>query len=71
MEQVPYSLRRRMELPAFYRQVEAFSYITISPFWGGEAIPTRNNTPVRLACRLGNAGSAGPQQLQFILEYKN
>lgn len=71
MEAVPYHLRRRMELPAFYRQVTAFSGMTISPYWGGEAIATRNNTPSRLEYRLDNAAPAGPQQLQFILEYKN
>ncbi len=71
IEAVPYHLRRRMELPAFYRQVAAFSGMTISPYWGGEAIATRNNVPSRLEYRLDNAGPAGPQQLQCILEYKN
>ena len=71
LEAVPFHLRRRMELPAFYRQVAAFSGMTISPYWGGEAIATRNNTASRLEYRLDNAAPAGPQQLQFILEYKN
>lgn len=71
IETVAYHLRRRMELPAFYRQVAAFSGMTISPYWGGEAIATRNNMPSRLEYRLDNAAPAGPQQLQFILEYKN
>ncbi len=71
LEAVPFHLRRRMELPAFYRQVAAFSGMTISPYWGGEAIATRNNMPSRLEYRLDNAAPVGPQQLQFILEYKN
>ncbi|EKO40679.1 MAG: hypothetical protein B193_0591 [Solidesulfovibrio magneticus str. Maddingley MBC34] len=71
VEAVPYHLRRRNELPDFYRQVAAFSGMTISPYWGGEAIATRNNSPSRLEYRLDNAAPAGPQQLQFILEYKN
>jgi hypothetical protein len=71
IETVPFHLRRRMELPAFYRQVASFSGMTISPYWGGEALATRNNVPARLEYRLDNAAPAGPQQLQFILEYKN
>lgn len=71
MDAVPYHLRRRMEFPAFYRQVAAFSDMTISPYWGGEAIATRNNHPGHLAYRLDNAAGPGPQQLQFVLEYKN
>jgi len=71
IDAVPYHLRRRMEFPAFYRQVSAFSDMTINPYWGGEAMATRNNHPSRLAYRLENAAGAGPQQLQFVLEYKN
>ncbi|MHC1789092.1 glycosyltransferase family 39 protein [Solidesulfovibrio sp.] len=68
---IPYHVRRRMEFPAFYRQVDAFSNVTVSPYWGGEAIATANNTPARLTYRIENAAAPGPQQLQFVLEYKN
>ena len=68
---VPYHLRRRAEFPAFYRQVEAFTDITVSPYWGGEAIATGNNRPARLSYRLDNAAGPGAQQLQFVFEYKN
>ncbi|MFP5259287.1 MAG: glycosyltransferase family 39 protein [Acidobacteriota bacterium] len=71
IETVPYHLRRRMEFPAFYRQVDSFSDMTISPYWGGEVMATRNNHPARLAYRLENTAGPGPQQLQFVLEYKN
>ena len=71
IDAVPYHLRRRMEFPAFYRQVDAFTDMTISPYWGGEAMATRNNQPGRLRYRLENAAGPGPQQLQFVLEYKN
>jgi len=68
---VPYALRRRMELPAFYRQVAAFSNMTVTPYWGGEAVATQNNLPATLEYRFRNAAGDIPQLLQFILEYKN
>lgn len=68
---VPFSLRRRAAFPDFYRQVTAFTDMTVNPYWGGEAIPTRNSQPARLEYRLPNAAPDGPQLLQWSLEYKN
>ncbi|KHK04337.1 glycosyltransferase family 39 protein [Desulfovibrio sp. TomC] len=68
---VPYHVRRRAAFPAFYQQVETVTDMTVNPYWGGEAIATRNNQPARLSYRLDNAAGPGPQQLQFVFEYKN
>ncbi len=68
---VPFSLRRRAAVPEFYRQVTAFRDITVNPYWGGEAIPTRNSVPVFLEYRLDNTAGDAPQLLQWRLEYKN
>ncbi|UJX40317.1 glycosyltransferase family 39 protein [Desulfovibrio sp. JY] len=67
----PFHLRRRAAFPDFYRQVTAFSDMTINPYWGGEAIPTRNSRPAFLEYRIDNAAGDAPQQLQWMIEYKN
>ncbi len=68
---IPYNLRRRAELPGFYRQVSAFSNMTVTAYWGGEAIATQNSTPAWLEYRFHNAAGNAPQLLQFQFEYKN
>ena len=67
----PFHLRRRAAFPDFYRQVRAFSDITVNPYWGGEALATRNSRPAFLEYRIDNAGGAVPQQLEWVFEYKN
>jgi len=71
IQSVPYLATRRAEFPAFYRQVDSFSGITINPFWGGEAMPTRNSRPGVLEYRFDNTAGDAPQFLQFGFEYKN
>lgn len=71
IEAVPYALRRRAAFPDFYRQVARFDDITVNPYWGGEALATRNDVPTSLEYELANAAGDAPQQLQWIFEYKN
>lgn len=68
---MPFHLRRRAAFPDFYRQVGAFSDMTVNPYWGGEAIPTRNSRPAFLEYRIDNAAGDAPQLLQWVIEYKN
>lgn len=68
---VPYFLRRRAAFPQFYRQVTSFSDMTVNPYWGGEAIATRNSRPGVLEYRLQNTAGDAPQLLQWAVEYQN
>ncbi|MEA4857869.1 glycosyltransferase family 39 protein [Solidesulfovibrio sp.] len=68
---VPYHLRRRAAFPEFYRQVAAFTDVTVNPYWGGEALATRNDSPASLEYAVDNAAGQAPQLLQWVFEYRN
>ncbi|WP_428558655.1 MAG: glycosyltransferase family 39 protein [Solidesulfovibrio sp. DCME] len=68
---VPFHLRRRTAFPEFYRQVAAFNDVTINPYWGGEALATRNDSPASLEYALDNTAGQAPQLLQWVFEYRN
>ena len=68
---LPFAATRRMEFPTFYRQVSAFTGMTIAPNQGGKAIPTQNNLPGTIEYRFNNATGDAPQLLQWSLAYEN
>lgn len=53
----------------FYASVAALENVRIHPFWGGMAIPTKNDTPGFFEYRFDNQAGDGPQHISLVLKY--
>ncbi len=68
---VPFSVVKPMEMMDFYRDVYAFTNVTVLPYWEGEVEPTRNLRPGTFQYVFENESSQFPQLISLGYEYKN
>lgn len=66
---LPFFTSESSDPERFYAKVAALENVRINPFWGGLAIPTRNNEPCFFEYHFDNQAGDIPQRIDLVVKY--